>query len=428
VWGSPEPHELDRLPSIPAATVGGPAATRVRALLADVHEPMAQLTTAVRTGWWDIPLLVADVRAPATTSEQFALFSGHVDSWHLGAMDNAGANAVMIEVARLAGRRRAELRRHLRLAFWSGHSHGRYAGSARYVDEHWDELDRACAVHLNIDSVGARGATVLTQAPSMPETYVVGADAIAAVAGQHLDRERFPRAGDQSLANLGVASLFLTLSEQPAGGDDRLHDGSALVKGDGAQETGGLGWWWHTPEDTVDKLDRTGLARDAEVYLQATEAFLLDPVLPLDVAAAAQELDAELRRRAVSCAERFDLSALVEESARVVTRALRVRERCDQVSAAPDDAAAARLSAALMAADRPLVRVAYVDGDRFGHDDTAPRGPIPLLAPVDALLATTPGSDAEQRLRVTATRRRNRVLAELRLAADALEKAIADAD
>src|SRR5439155_1330942 len=84
------------------------------------------------------------------------LLAGHVDSWHYGAMDNAGANAVMMEAGRLLARTR--LYRGLRLTFWSGHSHGRYAGSAWYVDSHWDELNARCAAHLNVDSVGGRGA------------------------------------------------------------------------------------------------------------------------------------------------------------------------------------------------------------------------------------------------------------------------------
>src|SRR5439155_442351 len=115
------------------------------------------LTTRVRTGWIPIPLLVAHL--DGHVEDRFVLLSGHVDSWHHGAMDNAAANATMLEVARLLGGRRDRLRRGLRVAFWSGHSHGRYAGSAWYADHAWSELHRRCVLHLNADSTGARGAT-----------------------------------------------------------------------------------------------------------------------------------------------------------------------------------------------------------------------------------------------------------------------------
>ena len=81
----------------------------------------------------------------------FILFSGHHDTWHYGVMDNGAANATMLETARTLARRRAEWRRGLRICFWSGHSHGRYSGSAWYADEYWDELERRCAVHVNVD-------------------------------------------------------------------------------------------------------------------------------------------------------------------------------------------------------------------------------------------------------------------------------------
>ena len=82
------------------------------------------------------------------------MFSGHHDTWDYGVMDNGGANATMLEVARLFAPERADWRRGLRLCFWSGHSHGRYSGSAWYADTHWDELVRRCVAHVNVDSTG----------------------------------------------------------------------------------------------------------------------------------------------------------------------------------------------------------------------------------------------------------------------------------
>src|SRR2546425_960299 len=227
------------------AVAGGGRRVRVR------------LTTAVQTGWRRLPLLVAE--ADGTGDDTFVLLAGHVDSWHYGAMDNGGANAVMMEVGRLLARTR--LYRGLRLTFWSGHSHGRYAGSTWYVDSHWDELNARCAAHLNVDSVGGRGATKLDAGYCMPETREVGVRVVGALAGQQYRGTRVGRSGDQSFLGIGVPSLFMSLSEHPADGPEASRDFSST----GIAAGGGLGWGGHTPQETVDKLDPAAWARGAPI-------------------------------------------------------------------------------------------------------------------------------------------------------------------
>src|SRR3989449_8287433 len=93
------------------------------------------MTTRVRTGWTPIPHLVGELHGQR--EDRFLLVSGHVDSWHHGAMDNGTANATMLEVARLLAGRRDAPPPGVRFAFWAGHSPGRharppwYAGPAR---------------------------------------------------------------------------------------------------------------------------------------------------------------------------------------------------------------------------------------------------------------------------------------------------------
>ena len=81
-------------------------------------------------------------------------------------MDNGSANAVMLEVARILSKYKKELRRGLRLAFWSGHSHGRYAGSTWYADNFWLDLEKNCVAHVNTDSAGAKGCECIDRGVS----------------------------------------------------------------------------------------------------------------------------------------------------------------------------------------------------------------------------------------------------------------------
>ena len=56
-------------------------------------------------------------------------------------------------------RHRRRLARTLRIAWWSGHSHGRYAGSTWYSDTNAIDLARHGVAQVNCDSPGCRWAT-----------------------------------------------------------------------------------------------------------------------------------------------------------------------------------------------------------------------------------------------------------------------------
>lgn len=394
VWGSPTPAQANQLPSVPVVSTAGEGAARVRARLGGGPARL-RMTAAVRTEWRRLPVLTADTAG--TEDDTFVLLAGHVDSWHYGAMDNGGANAVMMEIGRLFARER--LRRGLRLAFWSGHSHGRYAGSTWYVDAHWDELDARCAAHLYIDSVGGRGATELDGGYCMPETRAVGARAIGALTGQHYRGSRVGRSGDQSLLGIGVPSLFMSLSEHPAGGAESSRD--FAITGIG---TGGLGWWWHTPEDTVDKLDPAALTRDAQVYAAAIHILCTSAVLPLDYSATAAELAAALRTLHTKLGDRFDLGDCIAEADHLQADAERFTK----------DARTAEANRALMRLGRILIPVLYTRAGRFDHDPATSIPELPPLAEAARLADVDPESDAAKALRIAALRGRNRLLAALR--------------
>src|SRR5438876_1297313 len=330
IWGSPTLSQLGRLPAIPVVSAAGDGAARVRA--AGGRRVRVRLTTAVQTGWRRLPLLVAE--ADGTGDDTFVLLAGHVDSWHYGAMDNGGANAVMMEAGRLLAR--TQLYRGLRLTFWSGHSHGRYAGSTWYVDSHWDELNARCAAHLNVDSVGGRGATKLDAGYCMPETRELGVRVVAALAGQQYRGTRVGRSGDQSFLGIGVPSLFMSLSEHLADGPEASRDFSST----GIAARGGPGWWWHTPEDTVDKPDPAALTRDARIYAAAAHILCASPVLPLDYAATAAEIVTSLRALEKRLGDRFDISACVAEAEHLRDAAAPVTQAARSAAGDPKDASA----------------------------------------------------------------------------------------
>ena len=422
LWGSPTPEDRTDLPRVPMISVGAAGAKIMREFLEEATTPTIRLTTRVSTKWKEIPTLVAQLDGNEEP-EKFVLFSGHIDSWHRGAMDNGSANALMIEVLRVLLPHREKLRRSLRLAFWSGHSHGRYAGSAWYADNFWEDLHDNCVLHLNTDSPGGRGATVITEGQAMAETRAVAADAIHALTGEEFNGSRFGRSGDQSFMSLGIPSLFMFVSEQPPGQDASAGDVAALLGGPGAKG-GGVGWWWHTTEDTPDKLDPELLARDARVYAVVAHRLLSEVVLPLDVRASADELLGHLLDWSEKAQDRFDLSSIVSRAEEVAGLAARFQEQLESARANNTSNASRELNEAVRRVELGLVRLNYAQSDPFDHDPAVGQPPVPLLTPVDQLLLTERDSDEEREIATLLVRRRNRVMHELAQVAENLRKSL----
>jgi hypothetical protein len=399
VWGNPGLETVGNLPGITVCTISKADGEALAARLAGGEAPQVTLHAKVDTGWRQTPILVGDLDAPGGDAETpFVLLSGHQDTWYHGVMDNGSANIGMLEVARLCAARRDGWRRGLRVCFWSGHSHGRYSSSAWYADRNWAELERRCAAHVNVDSLGGVGADVLSEAGCMAPLNALAADAISAVSGQEHAGRRKNRNSDESFPGIGIPSMFGSISMQPA-------------QPDGFRNA--LGWWWHTPQDLLDRVDEANLVRDAQILLHATWRLLTDPVLPLDHAAQAASLLGELE----GLVPRLVGQLPAEEALATATR---LRDRLARLQASPAEDAATR-SRLLMRLSRVLVPLDYVSGDRFTHDPALPQPPWPVLSPLRRLAEAEPGSDAARFAAVSAMQACNRLTQALAAAEAVLE-------
>ncbi|PYM92817.1 MAG: hypothetical protein DME04_13645 [Candidatus Rokuibacteriota bacterium] len=413
IWGTPSPESAWRIPAMPCLSILGADGERLRALLA--RGPLRlRMKTRVRTGWMPIPHLVAELAG--RRENRFVLFSGHVDSWHYGAMDNGTANATMLEVARLLSGRREALRRGIRFAFWSGHSHGRYAGSAWYADHAWRELHQRCVLHLNVDSTGARGATDYSVLHATEDAQRLAEAVVGDVTGQKSRGRRFSRAGDQSFWGAGVPSAFMSLSGLPKQ-DTELSRAMERLVG-----SAGFPWWWHTKDDTIDKIDPDVLVLDTKVYLATALRWLNAPLLPLDHGRAAQSLIAELETLQAAAGGRFDLSPVLEGARGLAERLERVAAMLVHVDPATPATKLEAINRGLMRLSRILVPLAYTSGDRFTHDLALPMPPLAGLQRARELAKLDSDSDAFKFARAALVRERNRALHALDSAASAADE------
>ncbi|MDR7544708.1 MAG: M28 family peptidase [Armatimonadota bacterium] len=418
LWGPPTPQTVDLLPRTPSFSVTRSAGQRLGELLA--RGPVrVRAWGEVQTGWRTIPLLVGDLPGQVEP-DRFVLLSSHLDSWHYGAMDNGSANATMLEVVGvLAARPR---RRCIRIAFWSGHSHGRFAGSTWYADTFWHDLYRHCVAHVNADSTGGRGATVLEDAPVMAETIALAADLVRAIGGQELRGRRIGRFADQSFVGIGVPSLFGTFSEQDAANPETAR-GLSLFEG-AAGRAAGLGWWWHTTEDTTDKIDEALLVRDTQIYTAAVYRLVNKPALPLDYAQTARELHRALAGYQAAARGRLDLSTEVAAAERLEVAAAGLNDALAAAEAAGDERRLRVLNDAVMRLGRLLVPVGYTVGGPFDHDPGPVTAPVPALAQSALLGTLDPATHEARLLEVLLRRRANWVRWALEEAVEVIEAAL----
>jgi len=408
VRGTPTTHTSDLLPRLPQVGISRADGARLRELLG--RGPVTvHLEAQPVLEWRTIPVLVGDVSAPG--ADEFVLLSGHVDSWYEGAHDNATGNAAVLAIGALMQKHAADLRRGVRVALWSGHSHGRYSGSTWYADDQWDDLYRRCVAHVEIDSIGGAGAEIVGRAPTMAETYEFGREVVAASTGVELEYERVEQAGDMpSFWGMGVPSLFGNFSFQPQTPES---------------ETGPVGiygWWWHRPEDTPDKVDRDFLLRDTRVHVLAMWELCTRELLPFRYSAAAREIRGAIDEVSGSADPALELGVLIGICDELVERLDVLEERLGSLGSDEELSAA---NAALRQLGRHLVPVNYKGTSSWEHDLALPADAVPGLGSIARLAAWPQGREGREYALVEAFRQRNRLTTELRAAVEVVERALA---
>jgi N-acetylated-alpha-linked acidic dipeptidase len=406
IWGTPTPQSAERLPKTPAVSVVASDGSDLRARIAS-GATRVRLSTRVFTGWQSTPIVVGEL--PGRESGDFVMFSGHLDSWDYGAMDNGSANATMLEVARVLAQRKEELRRGLRVIFWSGHSHGRYSGSTWYADNFWDELYDRCVAHVNVDSTGARGATFYGSFQTHMELADLGVQVIEQELGQKSRPYRMTRAGDMSFNGIGIPALFMELSQVPA---DETDPASMSF---GEPSGGKMPWWWHTSDDTIDKVDLDVLAQDTRIYLRAIWQLCSRALLPMDFRLVVKEVETEIADLQRAADDHLDFG-LIQRRASALSE--RVNDLARRAASTDSPAAISVLNRQMKMLSRVLIPITYTSVGRFEHD---PAWSIPFLPGLQAarqLGQLDPASDRYHFLQTELVRNRNAIAFALQQALD----------
>ena len=364
VWGTPDLDDLPRKPNLVSVAVNKPDGEA----LIEIAKKGGTVTlfTEMEEGWFPSKLPVVDI--PGTVEpDKFVLLHGHLDSWDVGVGDNATGDATMLEVARVLWAHKDKLRRSVRIAWWPGHSTGRYAGSTWFADYFGLDLEANCVAQVNCDSPGCRWATEFTELSRMSETDTFLAEVVQEVAGKTIGGERPHRAGDYSFNNIGISSYLMLSSTMTSAKREEM----------GYYPVGGCGGniAWHTENDTLEIADREMLLRDIKVYALAVVRNANAEVLPFDWRLTANEFLATIDRYQTQAGNRFSL-APSKAAAASLAKAL------DGFYAKVDSGTVSKAAANMVIQDlaRILVPINFTRGPRFRHDPALTIPALPTIA------------------------------------------------
>ena len=386
IWGTPTPESATRLPKIPVLGMGNADGHRL-AEQVQQGSVRVRLESNVETAWTTLPLATAFI--PGAESDDYLLVGAHIDSWYEGVTDNATGDIALLEMATVLAPEQASLRRGLRFCWWPGHSTGRYSGSTWFADEYFDELREHALGYLNIDSPGVRETEIWDCRYNMGEIEAITSAAVRELSGQEPNIRRPLRAGDQSFLGVGLPSLgaFRML---PVDHPDRKAVGGC-----------GGGYWWHSPEDTLDKADATILAKDVEVYVTIALRMVTPEVIPYNFVASAQDFIDYLTSYQEQAGDHLDLSLLLATAERYKAAAQQLAE------ATPVDVALH--NEGLKRLTRIVNPALFTVNGPYEADPALQLPVLPGLAPVRQLVGLETGSDAYGFLRTKLVRQRNRI-------------------
>ncbi|GGE11929.1 hypothetical protein GCM10011571_11610 [Marinithermofilum abyssi] len=397
IWGTPTPEKAHTLPKIPVIGLTHQDGTR---LLEQVEEQSVTVLvkTEVRTGIKTVSLPVATI--PGETDE-YILLSGHYDSWHMGATDNAVGNALCLEVAKVFAPYAGQLKRGIKIAWWPGHSNARYAGSAWYCDHHWLDLNKNCVAHINVDFPGTQGGVKMVPRSTGMEDREFLRDIYVEITGEEPRKWAFPpRGADQSFWGVDIP-IHLGIKYEPLEGTPICSPGCAG------------GWWWHTEEDLYDKVDLDLLYRDTKLHVALIHALAESKCLPIRVLRFLEKGKQLLWEMDRHSDEEFNFGPILQAFDALIEKWQKHKERLSLQQDAFD-----RL---LKTLGGSLNRLMFSYSSPYDYDNTFPFGPFPGLHQVKYTYRNNTPPETFLFRKTYFVRQRNRVVQEIRTLIERLE-------
>lgn len=386
VWGTPEPEDLSHhYPGIPFAEICRDDGEYLKKLSAENDGAEVVLTIKMDEEILPSTMPVAFIKGK---SDKFVLVSGHYDSWYEGVTDNGVANAAMMEMARVFKQHEGILERSVMFAWWSGHSDGRYSGSTWYYDNYWRELKENCVAHINMDICGCKGSDLVGFNSSLLE----GAEFAREFLKEFNDGEPIP------------AVPMARFADQTFWGADIPF--AIMPKFSKKDKTKMPFYWWHTKEDTFDKVDGEIALRDAKVVAKLAAVFANVDILPARLQEFTAIMEARLRHIEEGLSEDFDLTQVYPYMEQLKVKMEQIENMLPEYKETDRDKAVKRIAG-------ELVRISYTASSPYHQDLAVEAGMFPALTEAMGLTRENTCKDYYLAVRTRFVRQRNRLIGQI---------------
>jgi hypothetical protein len=308
----------------------------------------------------------------------------------------------MIELARVFRKHQAELRRGLLFGFWTAHETGTMAGSSWFADRFWDRLREHACAYLQIDQPSCSGTTTWHTTSNAELKAFHQREEKALLGDRHVSWKRVAKSGDASFIGVGVPMF----QGEGAFTESQLKASALATRG----------WWHHSIECTIDKLDWRFMEEHLRVYAAYLWELCTAPVLPFTYAPVAEQIVQRLQEL-----EGPGASVGLQGVQKAAEAFRQAAQRFDQAAARDaSEGNAVILNRAMKRLSRLLVPLMSSAIGKYGHDPYGFTPQTTMLPALYDLPRLAKLADGEQRwmLETKAVRDRNRV-------ADALAESIA---
>jgi hypothetical protein len=414
IWGTPTLESMHRIPKTPIVTINRSSGEKLIDLCR-TRTVRVSLRTRLRAGWARCPLPVATIQG-RIEPEKFILVHGHYDVWHYGVGDNATGNAACLELARVFNSFKDRLFRSLKVAWWPGHSTGRYGGSTWFADQFAMEIAENCIAQINIDSPGCRWADEYDGVMWMAEVKDFCKKVIHDAARKRGRGIRPMRAGDYSFNQIGVTSMYMLMSTIPE--TVRKEKGFYTVGG-----CAGNSRAWHTENDILEVADPAVLMRDIKIYADSILRILNAYIYPFDFIEWTKENKKWIKDYHTTGRGLVDLKPVLKEMEDLQKKLSLFYKKLEKLDSAKRKKIdrLAEANRTLLDLGRILIPMDYTRSGKYSQDPAVPIPPFPDLEAVRQRTLFSPDSSEIRFLATQLLRGRNKVVDGLRTARKRVE-------
>lgn len=387
VWGPPTLEDIEKIPKIISLNISRRDGEYIKKLLTK-QKVKARIKVKVRNRWVcsNQPMCRIDPSNSQHMNE-LIIVGGHLEAWGGTATDNSSGNAVMLEMIRTLVKNRDKILRSIVFGFWDGHEIGEAAGSSWFVYNHWQELKEKGVVYINIDACGLAGASRFVSYSS-PETWSFLEEVEKDVIGKPSEKKLPLKFGDNSFLGIGIPYVFTFATYT----DTELKDLGGAI----------FGWWYHSEEDTIDKIDKDVLRTQAELYLEYVLRLACQPMIPFDFTQFIMLIKSEITElKKVFPIELTDtyLSRIEVKTSELEKLIHIVNEMIDECRNGERTVPVTSINKLLLSLSRVMIPAFRSTVDRYSHDvygNVFLQKPLPRIYRVLSMLAKASNNECLQ--------------------------------